>query len=526
MASTPAPKFIDQTDSRKVIRAQEAVSTAYVVVRFADYDTVVREIAFTQPITGYVALERTGLDLDVLDMGWGLLLCGIEGVGESLADGSDCDNGTRYWSTSYWSEGGWVGRMVGIDSAVISQAGHIEGFSFSNPNWAAVEPPPAPPLTSAHEALEWLRGQQQADGSFGSLNDTTEVLMAVGANKLDASTWDQGGPSLLANAISRGAEFAERNAAGVGKLATALAAQESYWPLDAPRPLNYYDPISGTYGSDTLYHAWAMLGTASLSETVPVSATEALRELQLPNGGWEWAAGLGTDTNSTALAIQALIATGEPLASTSIVSGLTYLENAQNDDGGFPWNPDSPWGTDSDTNSTAYVVQALLAAGEDPLTGTWTISDTSPMAYLLSRQLADGSFEYQMGGGPNPFATRQAVPALLGRPFPLNIKEVDVGYGISGRAVSRIGGTEKPLSGVMVEAEGAGDLFFATTDATGSYTISVPGAGSYTLTPFRKGFTFTPTVQTIAVIGPPGDVASVPDFAGATMVYLPLIMRN
>lgn len=525
MPSPPAGESIPAGD-KATLAAQDTISTAYLVVRFADHDTIVRAITFTRPTTTYRALELADLAPVTADSTFGLLLCGIDGVGQARPDGTDCDNGTRYWGTSYWRDEAWTGRMVGVGQAMIIESGHIEGFSFSDPNWTAVAPPPAPPLKAAHEALEWLRQQQQADGSFGSLNDTTEVLMAVGSNKLDASTWDMGGPSLLANAISRGTEFAARNAAGVGKLATALAAQGSYWPVDALRPLDYYDPISGAYGTDTLYHAWAMLGTASLSETVPVSATEALKDLQVTNGGWEWAAGLGTDTNSTALALQALVAAGEPVASTSIVSGLTYLENAQNGDGGFPYAPDSPWGTDSDTNSTAYVVQALLATGENPLTGTWAISDVNPISYLLSMQLADGSFEYQKGGGPNPFATRQAIPALLNRPFPIAVKEVDLGYGISGQLVSRIGGNETPLSGATVEAEGAGDLFFSTTDATGAYTISVPGPGTYSLTPLLEGFTFTPAALAVEVGGMSGGITPVPDFVGETRTHLPLIMRN
>jgi hypothetical protein len=331
---------------------------------------------------------------------------------------------------------------------------------------------------------------------------------------------------LLANAISKGTELSERNAAGVGKLATALAAQESYWPVDAMRPLNYYDPVSGTYDSDTLYHAWAMLGTASLSETVPVSATEALKDLQLTNGGWEWAAGFGADTNSTALALQALIAAGEPLTSTGVVSGFTYLEEAQNDDGGFPYSPDSPWGTDSDTNSTAYVVQSLLAAGEDPLTGTWAVANSNPVSYLIGMQLPDGSFEWQTGSGSDPFATRQVIPALLHTPFPMSIKTIEQGYGISGQVIVSIGENEDPLEGVTVKAGGAGDLFFGTTDASGAYTISVPSPGTYTLTPLRQRFTFTPASQSVEVSGAPGEVTSIPVFAGEMRVYLPLTTRN
>ncbi len=167
MASAEAPKAIEQTDPGEVIQAQDAVSTAHVVVRFADNDTIVRKITFTQPITAYVALERAGLNPITADSGF---LCRIGDVGQVLPDGSNCNNGTRYWGTSYWGDNAWVGRMVGVGQAVISQTGHVEGFSWSDPNWSPVDPPSATPLVSAQKALNWLQDQQQADGGFGNAN--------------------------------------------------------------------------------------------------------------------------------------------------------------------------------------------------------------------------------------------------------------------------------------------------------------------------------------------------------------------
>jgi hypothetical protein len=534
MASAPV-QVSPADNAQETLRAQDTVSTAYLAVRFADHDNIVRAITFTKPITAYAALERADLDVDVVETAFGLMLCGVDGVGESLPDGSACDNGTQYWGTSYWSDRAWVARMSGIGSTVISETGHVEGFSFSDPNWTPVNPPPAPSLTSAHKALNWLRDQQQPDGSFGSLNGTAEVLMAVGANRIEATTWHGEGPSLLANSLSEGPELANRNVSGVGKLAAALSAQESCWPIGAMRPSDYYDPVSGTFALDTLYQAWGMLGTSALSETIPPSATQYLKELQQPDGGWEWAIGQGTDTNSTALALQALIAAGEPATSSVITSGLNYLEDAQNEDGGFPYSPDSPWGTASDANSTAYVVQALLATGQNPLTGTWTVSNTNPVSYLLNLQLPNGAFEWQAGAGADPFATRQVIPALLHQPFPLQAAAVQDCYGVSGEVVSTqeasqhasLQATDKGLGDVTVWAQGASDLYFGTTvSPTGAYTLSVLTTGTYTLTPSRASYVFSPTERSVQVSGTPGDVTSVPAFVGETRIYLPLLMRN
>jgi squalene cyclase len=153
-----------------------------------------------------------------------------------------------------------------------------------------------------------------------------------------------------------------------------------------------------------------------MSETAPVSATTYLKSQAQPNGGWEWSPGWGADTNTTALALQALIAAGEPISSSTVASALAFLETAQNEDGGFAYDlsPHAP----SDANSTSYVVQALSAAEEDPLSARWTVSATTPISYLLSLQLPDGSFEWQPGTGANQLATQQVIPALLGRTQP------------------------------------------------------------------------------------------------------------
>jgi hypothetical protein len=498
---------------KRDLEGQDAADTAYVVVRFGDRDTIVRAITFTEPITAYRALELAELQLDVAETAFGRLLCGIEGVGQTTPDGTACDNGTRNWNTTYWGDGAWTLRAVGVDDAVISQTGHVEGFSYSDPDYERVDPPAAPPLTAAAAALSWLRAQQQSDGGFGSMNQTAEVLMAASANKMDGSDWGHS-PSLLANTLRRGPGFANRNASGAGKLAVVLAAQGTCWPLSAPEPISYYDPVSGTYSSDAGPQAWAIAGTLALAQSVPASAIDALKDLQQSDGGWEWFAGFGSDTNTTALALQALVAAGESPTSNAIEDGVAYLEDAQNDDGGFLWI--ERLGTESDTNSTAYVVQGLLAVGEDPRSGRWTVGENDPIGYLLSMQLPDGSFEWQKGTGANQFATQQVVPALLQRSLPMAIDDLDACYGMAGRVVD--GETADPLPDVALEAQGAGDLFSATTDAAGAYTISVPSATSYALKPFTQGLSFTPPMQTIEVSGEPGAVVSVPDFTATTPI--------
>ncbi|MBC7250775.1 MAG: PD40 domain-containing protein [Anaerolineae bacterium] len=70
-------------------------------------------------------------------------------------------------------------------------------------------------------------------------------------------------------------------------------------------------------------------------------------------------------------------------------------------------------------------------------------------------------------------------------------------------------GSGNPISGVVVSAGAAGS---ATTDGNGAYTITGLAAGTYTLTPSKSGWTFSPATRTVSV--PPD--ATGQDFVGSS----------
>jgi hypothetical protein len=131
----------------------------------------------------------------------------------------------------------------------------------------------------------------------------------------------------------------------------------------------------------------------------------------------------GPDTNSTALAVEAMQANGEAFPHDP----LAYFDSAQGDDGGFAFIGAAS--QESDADSTAVVIQALLALGKLGSPRFTTPSGHTPMTALLSLQVgcsgavADrGAFAFQPQGGvnvPDLLATLQAVPAVARAPFPL-----------------------------------------------------------------------------------------------------------
>ncbi|MBV9369076.1 MAG: hypothetical protein JO074_04545, partial [Frankiales bacterium] len=124
----------------------------------------------------------------------------------------------------------------------------------------------------------------------------------------------------------------------------------------------------------------------------------------------------GEDSNSTALAIEALHAAGV----SPTQDPRPFLHTLQGSDGGFSYI----LGSGSDPNSTAVVLQALAALGEDATSSTWTSGGHTAIDALMASWLNCGSADpgafsspYSSGHG-DPIATVQAVWGVEGKAFP------------------------------------------------------------------------------------------------------------
>jgi hypothetical protein len=428
---TLAPAERVQADAAEIAPATLAahgehtgtVNTAAVVVQMDDRRSVVRWVDFTAPISGIAALELAGLDVTVGETSFGPAVCAIEGVG-CPADNCFC-NADLFWSYNFWDGAAWQGYPVGASASVISTTGAIEGWRWGAFGSAQT---PAEQAIAAAGALEWLRSQQSpTTGGFGdSAGAAVEVLMALGANHEQPAAWrpSDGLRTLEQYLLTRATRFSRDNVAAAAKWAMGAAAVDACRPLRTVAPSFYFSDTLGAYSPDAGFNAWGILGAAAVSETIPTRAVTALIDQQQADGGWEWQAGFGADSNTTAVAVQALIAAGQPVSATAIVDALAFLRSAQVESGGFVYDPRTPeYGADA--NSTAYVIQALRAAGEDPDGAAWTVDGLTPIRFLLGLQLADGSFEWQPNTGSNLLATAQAVPALLGHAYPSTVRELE-----------------------------------------------------------------------------------------------------
>jgi len=308
-----------------------------------------------------------------------------------------------------------------------------------------------PPSTSVPSAAAWLAAQVAPDGSvesFGSPDAGATRQVALGlasARRGDASfvramTW------LEANVETAIGTPDSPGALGELLLLSAAAGDEptDFGGVDLVArlgaTLGLLEP--GLYGAgDATFdgafrQALALLGLAAHGISPPPAAVDWLVDQQCgaadvgATGGWmAYRADLsepctapdpvfftGPDTNSTAVAVEALAAVDVAPDDDPI----PFLAAAQGADGGFPFVP----GGDVDPNSTALVIQALVAAGEDIHSASWKTAGGDPMSSLVGWQLTTGPDAGALaspysGGFADLYATRQAIWGLAEAPFPL-----------------------------------------------------------------------------------------------------------
>jgi hypothetical protein len=288
-----------------------------------------------------------------------------------------------------------------------------------------------PVMAGTPEALDWLRAHQSADGGFGddfdsgsSLGATMEAVFAIVGGGEDPALWEQDDNTPISFLESQVTSALVKPGDTAKLILLAVAARRDprdFGGVDLVAELEAKLDNSGLYGGleagNVFEQSLAILALTATERPIPAVALDWLISVQLEDGSWSWngdtTPGSG-DSNSTALTVQALEAVGGLDAAVS--PALEYLRAIQNEDGGFPYQKPSDFGSDTDANSTAYVIQALIAAGNDPTSDNWTIGETTPVDALAALQTESGAFAWQTAvPGDNFLATVQAVPALAGK---------------------------------------------------------------------------------------------------------------
>jgi energy-coupling factor transport system substrate-specific component len=286
-----------------------------------------------------------------------------------------------------WGAGASVGDGVAVAQAAVSPAQYLLAAQNSDggfgdapgqqsaqlyAGWAALGLAAAGyhPATVSHNGasvLAYIRSSPPGDA--GSLERTILVARAAGA-----SVTDFGGRNLLA--------ALQRDIRSDGSVA---------------------DQVNWT--------SFAVLALRAAGVAPSAKMLDWLVRQQDPDDGFNFAtAGGQSDVDDTGAALEALAA--DSGAHRTVVRAVRFLRKQQNGDGGFPSQP----GATSNSQSTAFAVQGLIAVGV-PLS---SLPHGSPERYLTALIAPDGHVRYSRQLDQSPvWVTGEALMALAGKALPL-----------------------------------------------------------------------------------------------------------
>jgi energy-coupling factor transport system substrate-specific component len=272
-------------------------------------------------------------------------------------------------------------------------------------------PPNRAEAAGASSAAAWLTAVENPDGGWGaspgsdsSLPVTAWAMLgleAVGHNPLDLSRGGHTGVDYLRSRVdqlSSPGDFARTILAleGAGLDPRSFGGRDLVAALAKRRRGN--GSFEGWPGSTAF--AIIALRAAGASGGLD-SSISWLVKVQNGDGGWGDVPGSPSTADGTGAAMQAIPGT------SAAGHGLGFLRNAQRPNGGFALGGSG----EVNAQSTAWAVQGMLAVGADP---------SNALGYLAARQQPDGHYSYSDSSDQTPvWVTGQVLTAVAGESFPV-----------------------------------------------------------------------------------------------------------
>ena len=275
--------------------------------------------------------------------------------------------------------------------------------------------------SSIDRARQWLDQQRKPNGSFddGAFNPVDLTSNAVMAEVAAGASPAQSTLTWLRDS-SAAAAYAKKGPGAAAKLALALesAGGDAGGLLTTIEGAASGDSFTAAAGDYDV--ALAVLALRGGGKTVPATILDGLSGRQQPDGGWAFAKGQPSDTNTTAVVLMALARSGGG-DSPAARGGVGFLDGQQFDSAGWGYDKRSKDIKAMDANSTGLVLSALsaLGIGQD----VKAKGGLTPRDALLRLQVPSGGFAFSpdkvQAGTADQLATAQALVGLAGRNLPV-----------------------------------------------------------------------------------------------------------
>jgi len=288
--------------------------------------------------------------------------------------------------------------------------------------------PRAAEASSLRAEVSFLRSAQNRDGGFGAASGQSSgaLFTAWGAMGLAAAGRNPAALRRDGHSVLDALRAEAGSLSGVGDyertiLAARACGANAYsfagrnLVAEMMRARRADGSIAGQVNL-TSFAIFALLSVGHSASYGPIRRAAGWIERQQNfDGGFSFGARSGSsDVDDTAAALQALVDAG---ARDQRVRGAAwrYLLGAQNPDGGYPQQR----GGESNAQSTAWAIQGLIAGGVNPAS-IHRRGSRSPIGYLESLVTGSGSVRYSRTSGQTPvWVTAQALIALARRIFPV-----------------------------------------------------------------------------------------------------------
>jgi energy-coupling factor transport system substrate-specific component len=268
-------------------------------------------------------------------------------------------------------------------------------------------------------ATSWLESKQNADGGFGASpgSDSSASitgwamlgLEAAGRNPFDVARLGKTPIDFLRGSLGEVSSSGDL-ARTIVALEGAGADPRSFGGRNLVEELRQRRAANGSFEGWPGTTSFSVIALRAAGATGGLDSTLSwLGNAQNADGGWgDLPSKPPSNADVTGSAMQAIPGT------KAAQDGLSYLRKHQRSDGGFALGGSGP----VNSQSTAWAIQGMIAVGADP--ATVDAGGSSGLDYLAARQAGDGHYRYSESSDQTPvWVTSQALVAVAGKSLPI-----------------------------------------------------------------------------------------------------------